>query len=198
MAAKKKKRKEKGTYKQFGNLSLDQIIQKVEDALSAENPRDALYILKFAMKKFGESGPIRSLFFRAYLLREKQLRTKSLHDEADAVRELANRFLPEFDQMPEAVLVDYLSNASEKKAVEAYADYLKNGARSPKIEQTLAHLMFKGRDWKAVDILEADHPLRQDAGPVQKAVALMNDAAWEQALDALNPISRTSPYASIR
>lgn len=198
MAAKKKKRKEKGTYKQFGNLSLDQIIQKVEDALSAENPRDALYILKFAMKKFGESGPIRSLFFRAYLLREKQLRTKSLHDEADAVRELANRFLPEFDQMPEAVLVDYLSNASEKKAVEAYADYLKNGARSPKIEQTLAHLMFKGRDWKAVDILEADHPLRQDAGPVQRAVALMNDAAWEQALDALNPISRTSPYASIR
>ncbi len=198
MAAKKKKRKEKGTYKQFENLSFDDIVQKIENALSSENPRDALYTLKFAMKKFGESAPIRSLFFRAYLLREKQLRAKSLHDEADAVRELANRFLPEFDQMSEAVLIDYISNASEKKAVEAYAGYLKNRARSPKIEQTLAHRLFIGRDWKAVDILETDHPLRRDAGPVQKAVTLMNDAAWEQALDALNPIPRTSSYASIR
>lgn len=198
MAAKKKKRKEKGTYKQFENLSLDQIIQNVEDTLSSENPRDALYTLKFATKKFGESASIRSLFFRAYLLREKQLRTKSLHAEADAVRELANRFVPEFDQMPEAVLADYISAASGKKALEAYAGYMKNGDRSSKIEQTLAYLMFTGRDWKAVESLEADHPLRQDAGPVQKAAALMNDAVWEQALDALNPISRTSPYASIR
>lgn len=198
MAAKKKKRKEKGTYKQFENLSVDQTLHMIEESLSSENPRDALYALKFAMKKFGESERIRSLFFRAYLLREKQLREKNLHVEANQVRDLANKFMPDFNRVPEEVLRDYVSTAPEKKAVDAYSRYLESNPRSPKIEQSLAYRMFMGGDWTALEKLEKSNPLRQDAEPVKKAVCLMNQAEWEQALDALNSISRTSPYASIR
>lgn len=198
MAPKKKKRKEKGTYKQFENLSLQQVLDKVEDSLSSENPRDALYTLKFAMKKFGETEDIRALFFQSYLLREKQLREKDLHAEADAVRDLANKYVPGFDRIPEETLIDYVGTAADANAVNAYVEYSASKGRSPRVERALVHRFFKGGDWKALERLEESNPLRQDAGPAGKAVSLMNQGAWEDALDALGSISRTSPYASIR
>ncbi|QTA86017.1 hypothetical protein [Desulfonema magnum] len=194
---KKKKDKKKGQ-QQLQNLTTDQLILRGKQSLDAKKPRDAISFFKLAIKKQGVSDDINTFLFRAYLLRESQLRKKNLTVEADMVKKQAQEYMPWVDQLSEADMFAYISTCSNKEAIDIYAGYLSANKRSARAEQFLANRLFKSERWELSDKLDESLPLRRDIAPVRKAIPLMDAAKWEEALDVLASISRTSPFAPVR
>ncbi|MDM8550199.1 hypothetical protein QUF72_08985 [Desulfobacterales bacterium HSG2] len=198
MGKKKKKKKKPQKGPQLHNLTVDQLINTGKQSIEAGKPRDAISIFKFAGKKHGQSDEINTLLFRSYLMREAQLREKNLIAEADAVKKQAQDHMPWVDQLSEDDMMAYISTCSNKEAFDIYAGYSSANDRSPRAEQFLANRLFKSDNWKLSDKLNESLPIRRDAAPMQKAIPLMNAGNWEDALEVLLPISRTSPFAPIR
>lgn len=195
---KKKKKSQKGAQSQLHNLTATQLINTGKQSLDAGKPRDAISIFKFAGKKHGQSDEIKTLLFRSYLMRENQLRKKKLFAEADTVKKQAQEYMPWIDQLSEDDMISYISTCSNKEAFDIYAGYSSANDCSPRAEQFLANRLFKSDQWEFPDKLDKSLPIRRDAAPMQKAIPLMNSGNWEDALEALLPISRTSPFAPAR
>lgn len=195
---KKKKIQQKGTQDQLHSLTLEQLIEKGRQSLDAEKPRDAISVLKFTAKKHGQSDDINILLFRAYLMREKQLREKNMIPEADAIRKQAQEYMPWVDQLTEADMLAYISTSSNKEAFDIYAGYTKKNKVCPPAERFLANRLFKSEVWEMLDKLDESLPIRRDAGIIQNAMPLMKQGNWEDALENLGSVPRTSPYAPMR
>ncbi len=199
MAKKKKKKKpQKGVQHQLQNLKIEQLILKGKHALEAGKARDAIAIFKHAVKTHGKSEEINTYIFRAYLIREDQLRKKKLIPEANAIKEQAKEYMPGFDKLTESDLLGYISTCSNKDAFNAYSKYTETHSNSPVAEQFLASRLFMHNCWEFLEKFDETNHLRRDILPVQKAIPLMNDGQWEQALDTLRSISKSSPYSHIR
>ncbi len=200
MSKKKKKGKKAHKKKQqpLQDMTASQLLRKGEQQLNAGNPRDAITVFKLVNKKQGASDEVGKLLFRAYLMREAQLRKKSLVLEADALRKQAQAYMPWVDQLAECDMLAYISNSSNKEAFDIYAGYAKANDRSPDAERFLASRLCKGEAWELAEKLDESAPLRRDLAPMQEAIPLMNQGAWEDALEPLGKIPRTSPFAPFR
>jgi tetratricopeptide (TPR) repeat protein len=176
----------------------EHLIEQGKAFLERGKARDAIDVLKQAEKKLGVSETVRQLLFRAYLLREEQLRSKGLIPEANAVKKLAVAVMPSADQLTEADIVDLISCASVQDAVKLYIDFTKSHPPSVQLQQHVAYRLMMINDWQPLERLDISHPLRRDSRPVQDAVSMMNQGDWENALQALKAVPRVSPYAPIR
>lgn len=199
---KKKTRRQKEVQLQAHDLTSDQLLEKGSLELEAGKARDAIATLKFAVKKHGTSDAAKTLLFRAYLMRESQLRQKSMSVEAEALKKQAEEYMPEIGRLSEQDLTAYLSACSAKEAFNIYEKYTAANKRSPAAEQFLANRLFKSghliNAGEFTEKLDPSLPLCRDAGPVQKAMPLMNKGKWEEALELLGGISRQSPFAPVR
>ncbi len=200
MAKKKKKKKlQKEVQKQVQNLTQNELTEKGREFLEAGKPRDAISFLKLAAKKQGQTeDQVATLLFRAYLMREEQLREKNMTVEAEMVKKQAQEYMPKIETLSETDLLAYLSACSNQEAFDVYAGYLSGNERSAPAEQFLANRIFKSSHWEFPDRLDKTLLLRRDADPIKNALPLMNEGKWEEALDVLAPISRTSPFAAVR
>jgi tetratricopeptide (TPR) repeat protein len=180
------------------NDSADSLIQMAREYLQKEKARDTIATLKRAEKAKGDTRVIGPLLYRAYLLREKQLRDKGLANEADLVKKLAFDALPGIEDLSESDIIDHIKRIDAQDAVKVYLDYTRHHSASVKLMQQIAYKLMMTQSWDALNQLDIGHPLRLDAPAVADAVALMNQADWDVALHLLKPISRLSPYAPIR
>jgi len=194
---KKNKKSQKGQ-KDIQQISADQCIEQGKAFLEKGKARDAIDSLKLAEKKNGDAASIRQLLYRAYLLRDAQLRSKGLIPEADAVKKLAFGIMPTADQLTEADVLHYVSRASVAESLKLYLSFSKSHSPSAKMDQHIAYRLMITDDWEPLSVLEISHPLRRDSASAKEAVALMNQGNWEGALQVLKAVSRVSPFASIR
>jgi tetratricopeptide (TPR) repeat protein len=201
MGKKKKKGKKRGqreTSQQMQDLSLVQLIQMAKNELSSGNSRQAISVLKYAGKKHGFTAEINQWLFRSYVSRYEELRRKGLDAEADAVRILALDYVENFKTISEEEMKICIALCSDTQAFEAYAHYLETRPRSPEIERRLANHLFRNQKWELTARLDPSSSLALGAPVIQQAIPLMDEGKWEEALNMLQPISRTSPYAPIR
>jgi len=198
---KKNKKGHKGhkdIHQKLQQIPAEQCIEQGKAFLENGKARDAIDALKLAEKKNGDSSSIRQLLYRAYLLREEQLRSKGLIPEADTVKKMAIGMMPTADQLNEADVLGYVLHASVEESLKLYIDFSKSHSPSVRMDQHLAYRLMMTDDWEPLDALELSHPLRRDSSPAKKAVSLMNQGNWEDALQVLKVIPRVSPYAPIR
>ncbi|MBI5592867.1 MAG: hypothetical protein HY881_20565 [Deltaproteobacteria bacterium] len=195
---KKGNKGQKDLHQRLQQIPADQFFEQGKTFLEKGKARDAIDVLKLAEKKNGDSASIRQLLFRAYLLREDQLRSKGLIPEADAVKKLAFGLMPNADQLTEADFLGYVLRASVKDSLNLYLSFSKSHSPSVRMDQHLAYRLMMTDDWEPLDILETSHPLRRDSSPAKEAVSLMNQGNWESALQVLKVIPRVSPFAPIR
>jgi len=196
--APKKKKQRKEAQKKLQNMNFDQLVEKGKENLEAGKPRDAISFFKVAGKRGSFSDEINAFLFRSYLMRESQLRDKGMLVEADTVRKQAREYMPEFKKVSEGDMEAYISTCPNKEAFDAYAEYIQANDRSAKTERLLANRLFTSGKWELLNKLDESLPLRCDAIPAQKAVLLMNSGNWEEALEALKPIGRSSCFAHVR
>jgi len=202
MAKKKKKKtqrnKDKQVQPQFKKLNLDQLLSQGKQFLANKNPREALNCFKMALKKGASAEQVNIYIFRAYLLRESQLREKGMVREAEAIKKQANGYFPKVDQLSGNDITLYVSTSSNKEALNAYNKYIAVHKISPETEIIFANRIFTGQNPDFINNLDEASPLKRDADTAYKGILLMNDGLWEDALNVLHPIPRSSPFAHIR
>ncbi|MDL1980563.1 MAG: hypothetical protein LWX02_03615 [Deltaproteobacteria bacterium] len=201
MASKKKKQKKARKKKYHLNIkkvSLDQLINQSKQFLDAGRARDAVSSLKLAIKKGAPTDDINPMLFRAYLLRESQLRQKGMNVEADSIHCQAATFMPTYDKLSDMDLIAFMKGASIEDLISTYNRYIGENSRSSAVEQYLAGQFLIHRQWDLLDNLDERVPLKKDAAPVFRAAELMHSGDWESALACLKPVSRISPFAPAR
>ncbi|MBW2737440.1 MAG: hypothetical protein JRE64_01045 [Deltaproteobacteria bacterium] len=198
-----KKKKQKKARKKKSNLniakvSLPQLINQGKQFLEAGRSRDAVSSLKLAIKKGAPTDDINPMLFRAYLLRESQLRQKGMNVEADSIRCQAAIFMPTYDKLSDMDMLAFMKGASIEDSISTYSRYIVENSPSSAIEQYLAGQFLIHRKWDLLDNLDERVPLKKDAAPVFRAAELMHSGDWESALACLKPVSKISPFAPAR
>jgi len=195
MARKKSKKARKRQQQKLMNAPVEQMIRRGSDCLAANKPRDAINILQTAFKKGRSREQISTLLFRAYHLREAQLRTKGMHREADVVHALALDLEPDYTHLSETDLVKIIAQATLADAIDHYVSYLRKNTPSARIELFLAGRLFLEQGFHLLDALDDSVLLKRDAGLIKGALTLMNRGEWENAFARLKTLSRSSPFA---
>lgn len=201
MASKKKKHKKARNKKScidIKKVSLPQLINQGKQFLDAGKARDALSSLKLAIKKGAPPDDINPMLFKAYLLRESQLRQKGMNVEADSIHCQAATFMPTYDKLSDNDLITFMKGASFEDSISAYNGYIGENSPSNTIEQYLAGQFIIHRQWDMLDKLDDRVSLKKDAASVVQAADLMHIGDWESALAYLKPVSRTSSFAPAR
>ena len=197
MSKKRKKKKSKArsgdTQSQLHSLSPEQLLERGERFIKADRPRDAISVLKFAVNKHGLTDPFQEMLFRAYTVRESQLRDKGMIAEADAVKKNARGYMPSLDQIDEGAFVAYLQNASNADAFGLYAKYIDTRDQSEAAERFLASRLLNAGCWDLIEPFDLDTPLVADVKALKKARPLMEAGDWAGALDAMASVGRRSP-----
>ncbi len=201
MASKKKKQKKARNKKSHLNIkkvSLPQLINQGKQFIEAGKARDALLSLKLAIKKGAPTDDINPMLFKAYLLRESQLRQKGMNVEANSIHCQTADFMPTYDKLSDNDLLAFMKGASIEESISAYNGYIRENSRSSAIEQYLAGQFIIHRQWDMLDNLDENTLLKKDAALVFQAAELMHSGDWESALACLKPVLRTSPFAPVR
>jgi len=199
--AKKKKKKKKtspAAQSQLQNLSFKELIERGERFIGAGRPRDAISVLRFALKKHGQTDETTRPLFRAYLARAGQLREKGMEGEAHAVKKTAEDYLPPMADLSPADMAVYLAFCTDREAFDLYLSYVQIHGVQPAADRILADRLVKGGGWEALAPLDDDLPLKRDSEVVRPAVDAMAEGRWETALEMLKPVPRTSPFAPVR
>ena len=196
-----KHRKKKRSPQQ--RLPPERLLAQARQSLDDGNPRKALELLRRVPRQGGDSGDLSLWLFCACVERARELSRKGLAREAAAMRDRAgpNRAAIAVRELAEPDLIRYLRCLDGSEVVPAYAEYL--GARPPlaaaeRLERMVADRLVLDCCWEPLQCLPADHPLRRDAGPVERSVAAMERGDWEDAAGLLAGIPRRSPFAPWR
>lgn len=199
MAAKrKKKKKNRKPQEQLRSLSFKELLERGERFIEADRPRDAVSVLRYALKKHGRTDEVTRPLFRAYIYRAVHLQKKGMDSEARAVKKSAQEFLPAMADLSPGDMTAYLSCCTDREAIDLYLSYVRVHGPQPAADRVLADRLVKGGGWEALTLLEDDTPLKRDGPVVRPAVAEMAEGRWEAALEMLKPVPRTSPFAPLR
>lgn len=200
MAKKKKKTKKTSpsAQNQLQNLSFKDLIERGERFIAIRRPRDAVSVLRFALKKHGQTEEVTQPLFRAYMARAAQLRDKGMHVEARSLQKTAQEFLPSMADLSTADMLACMALSSDREAFDLYVSHARIHGSSEAAERQLADCLVKNGCWDCLQLLDDDWPLKRHAEAVKPAVDEMAAGRWETALEMLKPVSRTSPFASIR
>ena len=147
MAKKKKgKKRKKNLHQQFQDMTLKQFLEKAKISIDNQKAREAITLLKRAAKNYDLTDEIRKMLFNAYLIREKQLRSKNMDSEADMVKKQVFEYIPSVETISETDMVLYITASSVNDAFLIYKKYLAVHKPSLKIEQCLANHFIKDRE----------------------------------------------------
>ena len=176
------------------------MLEQARQSLSGGDGRKALDLLRQARHADEHPEGLPLLAFCACTLRARQLAAKGMEKEAAAMRSRAAQHRASISArtLPEDDLVLYLLHLDGAEALETYADYLGAGPSVPRAERALADRLVALGGWEGLEALDADHPLRRDAGPVARSVEAMDAGDWARAAGLLQGVSRRSPFAPWR
>ena len=175
-------------------------LERARQSLDKGDGRSALDQLRQAQRGDEHPPELPLLFFCACTQRARQLVESGLDSEADAMRARAARHRASISArtLEEGDLVRYLRHLDGHEALAVYADSLKARAPLPPAERLLADRLVSGRCWEHLEVLEAEHPLRRDAGLLAPALETMDAGDWKQAAARLQGLPRRSPFAAWR
>ena len=197
---KNRKRKRSQSQSQSRHVSPEHLFEQVWQSLAKGDGRGALDQLRQAQHEDGKSEGLPLLFFCACIQRARQLAGNGLDREAAAMRTRAAQHRASISPrtLREEDLARYVGYLDGADALAVYADYL--NARPPVLqaERSLADLLVIRRCWEGVEILDADHPLRRDAGQVMRSLDAMDAGDWERVAELLRGVPRRSPFAAWR
>ena len=175
-------------------------LERARQSLDNGDGRGALNQLRQAQRGDDSLQELPLLFFCACTQRARQLAEKGMDKEAGAMhaRAAQHRASISTRTLEEGDLVRYLRNLDGPDSLAVYAEYLKDRAPAPPAERLLADLLVIRRCWEHLEVLEADHPLRRDAGPVERGLEAMDAGDWKRAAALLQGVPRRSPFAAWR
>ncbi len=180
------------------NAPPEKLIRQAAQELENGRARDAITLLKLASRKKRGDDEIRGLFLRAYLLREEQLRRKGLEVEAESVHLQALSHLPQTGPLAEVDLGALVRAGGMDDAVKIYNRHLSGGKPLVSVERQLAERLLISGQWILLEKVDSAAGLHREAEHAQAAAELMNAGRWDAALQRLAPVSRSSPYATLR
>lgn len=199
-SGKHSRRKRRRKRSQSQNVSSEDLLVQVRQLLAKGDGRGALDRLRRVQHEDRDPEGVSLLLFCACIERARQLARSGLDREAVAMRARAARHRATVSTrtLGEEDLVLYVRYLDGADALAAYADCL--NARSPVlgVERVLADRLVIERGWEGLDVLEPDHPLRRDSGPVMRSLEAMDAGDWERAADLLQGVPRRSPFAPWR
>ena len=200
MAAKRSRRARKKERQKKRHTPPRHLLEQGRQLLLEGDGRGALDAFRQAQHGDPKLAGLPLQLFCAYVSRARQLTAKGLVKEAAAMDELAaaQRTAIASQELTEEDLVHYIDYLDGVEAFQVYADFLRVHGPISRVERKLADLLVVHRCWEALTVLEADHPLRRDAGVVQQAVGEMDAGLWEQSGALLQEIARRSPFAPWR
>ncbi len=175
-----------------------ELIRQGRDFLQAGNPRQAIAMLKEALKSGESPEAVKGLLFKAYLARTAQLRQKGMAVEARGTVQNALAHLPEASVIEDADLCQLLDAAPLETVLPLCRTYFETRTPSAPLLENIAGQLVTTRRWDLLDVLQKVEPLCADAPAARQAAERMHAGDWESALDALKPVRRTSPYAPVR
>ena len=194
----RKRRKRKRSQSQ--SASPAELLAEARQLLARGDGRGALDRLRQA--QHGDVAPedLPLLLFCACTQRARQLARSGLDKEAAAMRARADGHRPAIliRTLPEEDLVRYLHYLDGADALAVYADCLSARPAVLQAERALADRLVIERCWDGLEVLDADHPLRRDAGSVMHGIEAMDAGEWERAADRLRGVPRRSPFAPWR
>ncbi|WP_373500019.1 tetratricopeptide repeat protein [Desulfococcus sp.] len=196
--AKNKKKAKKPAPQQIHDLTRAQLTQAAEASLRNGAPKAAVDMLRFAVKKHGLTPELKQRLFQALLSHAGQLQRQGQAPEAEAAAEQAGLMAEDVSWLAEADLLAFVSLCSGTGAFDTYSRYVRYRRRVPEAESLLAGHLFRHRQWALADRLDSAVPLAREADIVREAVALMDEGAWEDALEGLRPLPRKSSFAPVR
>ena len=181
-------------------MSPEHLLEQARQSLANGDGRGALDQLRQAQHGDGNLEELPLLFFCACVQRARQLAGNGLDREAAAMRTRAARHRASISirTLGEEDLVRYVRDLDGVDALAVYADYLNARPPLPQAERSLADVLVIRRCWEGLEVLDADHPLRRDAGPVMRGLDAMDAGDWERAADLLRGVPRRSPFAAWR
>lgn len=198
-------KKNKKSGKKEGNLlqnaarqSVEQLLDDARGWLQRGKAREAIDVLKQAGKLDKNAEGINVLLYRAYSLREEQLRSKGMTAEADVVKKIAFSIMPGIEILTDAELSEYIGKASIREFLPACMKFFNDHPAPEWLYRRIAYRLMVSPDWDAIASLDASHPLKQHARAAQEAVSLMNNGKWEDAAQSLKSVPRISPYMPMR
>ncbi|MEA2061062.1 MAG: hypothetical protein U9P10_11250 [Thermodesulfobacteriota bacterium] len=196
-----KKKKKNTKHKKIAGMDCSQLEKEGCDHLASNNAIKAVQFLKSALKKAKDpvqKERIRAGLFESYLAREKQLKEKSMMDEAREVFQLAMENLPKTDQITEETLALIISNCDACLACEHCSRFFDHHSPAPEFKKLLGEKLALENCWYPLDSLDNLSFLARDADLIKKAVDLMNQGDWEKAKDLMQPLPRSSPFFNLR
>jgi len=181
-------------------VSPRRLLERAGEALARGDAREALDLVTQARDRDPRLAGLPLASFCACSQRARQLAEKGLDREAAAMRARADgqRASLSTQALSEDDWVQYVRYLDGADAVAAYADHLSAGPRLPAVERALADRLVIERGWESLDVLDASHPLRRDAGEVMAGVGAMDAGEWARAAALLQGVPRRSPFAAWR
>ena len=198
MAKKKNKKTRKIERKKLLNASSAQLMEQGRLLTQAGNHRKAIEILKLASKKDAANAEIKTLLFRAYALREIQLRQKGMIKEADVIRTHILSIRPDVQALSEGDLILMMEASSFQAAVSTYADYIDGAGPLSEAEYVIASRLLTNPRWDLLDALPDTSPLKKNSNVFCDALKWMNEARWEEAMSVMRSVPRSSPIAPVK
>ena len=177
------------------------LLDMARENLDRGNGREALDLLRQARHADAATDGLAVLSFCAGVQRARQLADKGMAKEASAMRARAARHragirTATLVQDDLARLARHLDAA---EGVRIYASHLSSGGSPARgAERALADQVVVERSWECLEVLDADHPLRRDAGQVAPSLDAMDAGEWERASSLLQGVPRRSPFAPWR
>ena len=199
-SGKHSRRKRKRKRPKSQNVPAEVLLNQVRQLLDNGDGRGALDRLRQA--RHGDGGPQEWLLLRfcACIERARQLAESGLEREAAAMHAQAARHRESISVATagDEDLVRYVRCLDGADALAVYANFLNAQPASLRAERALADLLVIRRCWDGLDVLDASHPLRRDAGPVMQSLDAMDAGEWERAAAAMQGVPRRSPFAPWR
>ncbi|MBI9092332.1 MAG: hypothetical protein JEZ12_24215 [Desulfobacterium sp.] len=183
---------------QFADMALDQVVAKGDQLLSSGNAREALKAFKYLKKAGVDSETLSPGLFKAYLMRYGQLMEKKMMKEAAAVLASALEFLPPGSQISPETLGSGLRLLPLEKGVALYGEFLSCNEPMPEMERLIGNRAVLEDALPLLAALPGEGALAREKPCLEKASHCMNAGHWEDALKALKPIPRKSPFAEIK
>lgn len=198
MASKKKKKARRKSYQQTQTKApWPTIVAHAAQLLENTKPREAISLLKQALKNGAPSDEVEPQLFQAYLARETQLRNKGMTSEADAVRRQAIKYQPSAASMSATALLALAPGLGDDALITHYLDFLEHQPPDTDVACHVAGRLIIGRQWALLDQLPGGIPLRDEAPKAIAAAEAMHGGEWEKALEAFKGLPRKSPYAPV-
>ncbi len=203
MAKKNKKTKKKAKEKQrrIAKLTFDELLEKADQHILAKKFRDAIKMYKLAIKNSKSRKLVQmghGKLFLAYMLKAKELTGKHMTVEAASLRKQAMACLP----APEFVDLDSIAFVIELcdmgKAFDYIQQYIARKGTDPRIGVLLADRLVTQGGWDFWVKKDLSFFISRDAPVVQKCLGLMDKGQWQQAVDGMKTLPRSSAFSHIR